>query len=270
MAVGLQGNINDLYKDWLKAQADAPDVTMGQNMSGYLNNQLMGGQQNFGNQMQGAMGAFGQVAALNSLNNQALNNANLNYATGYQGPLDIARLQTEGATALERSRQEGALALERLRQEGSNQRFSQLSPMLSSLFGTGGGNTGGSMGGGAPAGLTGFNAIGADGQKFASAQLGSGAAAGGGGSTGGQVGAPQPGNPSTAQPTNVAAYTAPKKIPMVPPANVPDGYYDGLASGYGQPLSPEDTAAAMARFAATGHYSPMPYANRNAGSRPIV
>lgn len=195
----------------LFSQMGAAQPSLQQSLIG---NQL-GGFQNFGSQLQGAMGAFGNVAALNSANNQALNQANLGYATGYQAPVEI----------------------ERMRQEGQNQRMSALSPLLSGLFGGGSGSGGG--------GLTGFNAVGADGKSYASASLGSGTGAGGG-SSGGQIGQPQPGNASTAQPTDVNSYTKPG------------------GQGFGQRLSPEDSAAAMARFRATGHYSPMPYANRTA------
>lgn len=190
-----------------------------------LNGGLLGGYQNFGNQMSDAMGAFGHVAALNSANNQALNNANVNYAAS-QTPVEVARIQ----------------------QDGQNARLNALAPLLQGLF-SGSSSAGGGSGGAAPAGMTGFSAVGADGKQFASATLP------GGGSSGSQLGQPQPGNSSTAQPTSLREYLQP----------TPKEQYSGLATGFGQRLSPEDTAAALARYKATGHYSPMPYATQGAG-----
>ena len=225
--------------------------SMIQQLSGGLNGMLFGGYQNFGNQLQNAMGAFGSVAEQNSLNNQALNNANLRYANGYQSDVDRARLQQEGALAtaraqqegqlaLSRANQEGQLALEQLRQQGSNQRFSQLSPLLSGLFGGGAGG-GGSTGGGAPAGMTGFSAVGADGQPFASAGASDG-------TTGNLIGSTaQPDNDTTAQPTDVNRYLAPN------------------AYRYGQQVAPQGAPAAMARYRTTRRSSPAPVAKISRG-----
>ena len=215
---------NKLYDQMLSSQPTPPSLS--QSMSNYFNGNLLGGYENFGNQMNGVMGAFGNVAAMNSANNQALNNANVSYAAT-QTPVEVARIQ----------------------QQGQNDRLNALSPLLQGLFSGFGGNSG--SGSAAPSGgMTGFSAVGPDGKQFASASLG-----GGGGSSGSQVGEAQPGNSSTAQPTNLRQYLQP----------TPKDYYGGLATGYGQPLSPEDTAAALARYKATGHYSPMPYATQGAG-----
>ena len=172
---GVQVDYNQLFDQMANTYGWGQPTSM----SDVFNTGLLNGYNSFAGQMAGVNNAFAGVAALNSANNQALNRANADYATGYSAPVEVARLQ----------------------QEGQNQRLQALSPLLTGLFGTGGGaGTGGSGGG-----LTGFNAVGPDGKTFASASLGSG-----GGSTGGQLGQAQPGNQSSAQPTNIGSLGARK------------------------------------------------------------
>lgn len=108
----------------------------------YMNNALLGGYMNFGNQMQGAMN---QMLAVNLANQQAnlVNNQ--------------TRAQYEAARV--------PIEQEQIRQAGQTNRINQLSPLLSQLFS-------GINGGGSGGGLTGFTASDASGTPFAQATLG--------------------------------------------------------------------------------------------------
>lgn len=133
MANGMNGwvNLNQLYSQM------NPTGTLPQ----ALNSMLVNGYGNFGNQLQGAMGQIGSILDANAWRNVANNSINAQY--------EASRVPIE---------------VEQMRQSGQANRLSQISPLLTQLFGSLGGGTGG--------GLAGFQAVGADGTPFAKASMG--------------------------------------------------------------------------------------------------
>jgi hypothetical protein len=128
---GISGNINMLYDQMNPQYYSLPQA---------MNNFLLGGYMNYGNQMQNAMS---QMAAVNHGNQMAsvMNRAN------YDAPVAVEQIRADAQKDI------------------SGNRLSTLSPILQALAGSLGSTAFGSP-------QMGFSAVGADGKPFASATQG--------------------------------------------------------------------------------------------------
>lgn len=190
------------------------------------------GQGGYGFDLGGALGgAMGQIGAVNAQNTNTYNQMDRNMAD-YRSALDPVTVAQNAETARVQAQEAAKTA--------------RMNSLLGAMFP---GSSGGGFGGGStqPA-LGGFRAVDGNGNASSSAIM-PGPAAPGPGNVAGAGNAA-----SSAKPVQASQYN--RSGGTITPANT-------FSSG--QPLSPEDSAKAMARYAATGHYSPMPYATKPQG-----